>query len=444
MQKPGWLPLLGLLTLLWVAAGAQAQEITIAPGAPIVVGVMTASYEGTATFGVASEHGVILAHEERASLRIGDAVFAIALDHYDTACDDATAAAAATNLVQEDRAVGVIGPNCSNPCLAVAPLFDEASFTSLSPSCSGPSLTEHGFRSFLRLANPNDRIAAPAIRYVKQATGIERLAILRQGDDPYYSGLGDAAAAEFAALGGEIVVDRTLSDDLDPALFLAEAQNAEADAIFCACHYDPATTLLELMAEQPLVFIGESHDWAAPLVARLGSAADGVYFSSDYPLVFPATRELAARYAEKFGARPLSPYFATGYDAYQLLLDAVAQVAALDDDGALHIDRAALNEALRSTRDVAGVSGQISCGENGECLTMPTAVLQIRDGKRFLLSVDIPEDLLYLLPDYGNLSCGNIRDEHQDGDFTSEHPAYTENRDRDQDGLACELDHGWE
>ena len=440
---------LGLLTLaffsmLVATPGTYAQELVIAPSEPITVGVLTALLGGESDFGIASERGILLAHEERPSLRFGDALFPIELDRYDSACNDQEATSAASNLVREDRAVAVIGPNCSSACRAAAPLFDAASFTSLSPSCSGPSLTEQGFTSLHRLTNPNDRIAANSIRYLITASGAQRLAILQHADDPYYSGLARAAAAEFTALGGEIVLDLALSDAWEPAAVLSETAAAGADAIYCACNAEWARALLSLpeAPHQQLPFLGESHFWANYLVAELGALADGVYFSSDYPYALPATRELAARYKGRFGAAPHSPYFATAYDAYQLLLDALLAVGTLDDARALHIDRAALNAEIRSTSDYAGVTGTIHCDASGECLTMPTAVLQIREGNYFLLDVTLPENAPDL-PDYHEdgryLNCSEIREQFGDGDFWEEHPAYTKKRDRDNDGLACEL-----
>ena len=69
------------------------------------------------------------------------------------------------------------------------------------------------------------------------------------------------------------------------------------------------------------------------------------------PLRINAAAELAARYEEHFGAAPHSPYFANAYDAYQLLLDAVLAAGELDEDRTLHIDRTALNAAIRGTSD---------------------------------------------------------------------------------------------
>ena len=354
---------------------------------------MTAQRGAETGIGIASERGILLAQGEQPRLRFGDVEFAIELEHHDSACSDVEGAAVATQLVAEGRAAAVIGPNCSSACLAAAPIFDEAGFTSLTPSCSGPSLTTHGFSSLLRLTNPNDRIARDAIRYLAGATGIQRLAILQSGDDPYYEGLAQTTAAEFRALGGEIALHLNLSDSWEAAPVLEAVAAADADAIYCACNPDWALALLSSpeAPHQQRPFLGESHYWANYLVAELGAAVAGVYFSSDYPYAWPAAQDLAARYEERFGVAPHSPYFTTSYDAYHILLDAIQAVGTLDAAGHLRIDRAALNAAIRGTSDYAGVSGPIDCDENGECLTMPTAVLQIQDGAYTLLDLSLPE-----------------------------------------------------
>ena len=40
---------------------------------------------------------------------------------------------------------------------------------------------------------------------------------------------------------------------------------------------------------------------------------------------------------------------------------------------------------------------------------------------------------------YPGLNCGQIREQYGDGNFTRDHPAYSNRRDRNNDGVACEL-----
>ena len=68
------------------------------------------------------------------------------------------------------------------------------------------------------------------------------------------------------------------------------------------------------------------------------------------------------------GGLPTAPYWAHGYDATTLLLSVIEQVSVVDA-GTLHIDRAALRDALNRTADFQGILGTIACDEFGDCGT---------------------------------------------------------------------------
>ena len=68
------------------------------------------------------------------------------------------------------------------------------------------------------------------------------------------------------------------------------------------------------------------------------------------------------------GRPPASPYWAHGYDAATLLLSAIKQVA-VDDGDTLHIDRAALRDALDGTAGFQGILGTLTCDDFGDCGT---------------------------------------------------------------------------
>jgi ABC-type branched-subunit amino acid transport system substrate-binding protein len=44
----------------------------------------------------------------------------------------------------------VVGHMCSSSCVAGAPIYDAAGYTTISPSCTAPDLTFRGFTSFNR------------------------------------------------------------------------------------------------------------------------------------------------------------------------------------------------------------------------------------------------------------------------------------------------------
>ncbi len=335
--------------------------------------------------GHVSERGILLAGEDRPTLTIDGQEFVIELLDGDSACDAESAAAVAESFVADDRAVAVIGPNCSSACLAAAPIFDEAGFTSLSPSCTAPTLTEQGFTSFHRLVSTDALTAERAARFLYKELGGRRLALLYTIDEnpTFYEGQAEVVAADFAALGGEIVGEIAVTAETDYAALMSEIEAAAPDQLFCACEPEAASALLTALAESDLSTIpllGAELNWADQLLDLIGADAEGVYVISGKSEPSEASAALAARYEERFGDAPHSPYYSNAYDAYQLLLDAVLAIAVLEENGDLRIDRAALQAEIRNTSDYVGVTGTIRCDETGECLRSPTSVFQIQDG----------------------------------------------------------------
>ena len=141
-----------------------------------------------------------------------------------------------------------------------------------------------------------------------------------------------------------------LRPETDYETLVTEIEGTAPDQLFCACEPEAASALLAALAESDLSTIpllGAELNWADQLLDLAGAAADGIYVISGAAEPSEASSALADRYEERFGAAPHSPYFATAYDAYQLLLDALLAVGTLDDARALRIDRTALNAEIR-------------------------------------------------------------------------------------------------
>ena len=82
---------------------------------------------------------------------------------------------------------------------------------------------------------------------------------------------------------------------------------------------------------------------------------------------------LLEAYQAEFGEPPPGPYWAHSYDAAVMLLSAI-ESAAVERDGSLWIDRAAVRDALDAA-DFEGVTGRVSCDEFGDCGVGTIAVI---------------------------------------------------------------------
>ena len=117
---------------------------------------------------------------------------------------------------------------------------------------------------------------------------------------------------------------------------------------------------------------------AAMLVPQfLGSPqSEGIYIvgpeSSRDSSVNAATGKDAATvlaaFQATYGESPTSPYWAYAYDAATLLLTAI-ESAAVAKGGTLHLDRAALREAMGTMTGFQGITGVLSCDPFGDCGT---------------------------------------------------------------------------
>jgi branched-chain amino acid transport system substrate-binding protein len=91
-----------------------------------------------------------------------------------------------------------------------------------------------------------------------------------------------------------------------------------------------------------------------------------------------AVEELAQKYEAKYAEPPPSHTYTFAYDATNLLLKAIEQVAVADEDGTLHIGRQALRDALYAST-LEGVVGTLDCDQFGDCNAPAFNIVQLDD-----------------------------------------------------------------
>jgi branched-chain amino acid transport system substrate-binding protein len=267
----------------------------------------------------------------------------------------------------------------------------------IASSTSAPSLTsvagEQGtdwqvgyFRTMA-----NDALLGEVVaNFALQELGLSRAAVIDDGD-AYTKALTAAFAQAFEEQGGEVVLSTTVNKgDEDMVPVLTAVANSNAEILFFPIFQPEGDYIVQQIKEvselEDIVLIGGAVLIADTFIENIGEDGMGMYFVSVAPAAGEAVEELARKYEASFDEEPPSHTYTFAYDATNLLLNAIEQVAIRGDDGALHIGRQALRDALYSAT-LAGTVGTLVCDQWGDCSVPRFNIVQLDD------SVDNVEDL---------------------------------------------------
>ena len=341
------------------------------------------SLTGASSLGTALRNGIELAVRDFGDIR----GYAIDLgESMDSRCSPEGGSTGAEQIIADPQVLGIIGTSCSAAAVAASPVISEAGLVMIAPSNTSPLLTSdlagnanpNYHPGYFRVSN-NDLYQAQAVAdFAYGELGLRRMAAIHDGD-PYTTALVSAFGDAFSALGGEIAATAGIDKgDEDMTEVLAEFAAAGPDGLFFPLFRAEGSHF----AEQARAFDGLEDATliagAAILVSEFLATpqSEDTYFAgpeSNYGAnVNSATGknadEALAAYLATYGESPTSPYWAFAYDATTLLLHAIESVA-VEENGKLHIDRAALREAVGATADFQGLIGALACDAFGDCGT---------------------------------------------------------------------------
>ena len=356
--------------------------VEVEPGEAIQIRSLNAITGDVAFFGLPIERSVVLAIADYGQVHGFDVDMGTGLDDL---CSNDGGQAAAQIIVADEDVVGVIGTSCSGAATAAAPLITDAGMVLISGGNTSPALTSdlagtagpNYSYGYYRTAH-NDLFQGRVMaEFVYGELGITTAAAIHDGD-PYTQGLAKAFTDAFAALGGDVTGFSAVNkEDTDMVPVLTEIAAGSPGALFFPI-FQPAG---DFIAEQAP---GVSGLEDTELLAADGllntsylalSQTEGMYFSG------PDTRfgenvnastgktanDFLAAYESDYGEAPAAPFWAHGYDATTMLLDAVAAASHISDDGSLIIDRQGVRQYLDNVRNYQGLIGVISCDDFGDC-----------------------------------------------------------------------------
>ena len=377
--------------LLLVACGGESLECTdeigcveIAPDEPIKLASSLVISGPNTDLGTDSQWGVELALDFREEV-LGHS---LELQAEDDGCSAEGGQTSATKIVSDPQIVAMIGTSCSGAGVPAAKIISDAGYAMVSPSNTAPSLTdpEQAWQpGYYRTAH-NDEIQGRAMaEFAINELGLTKAAAIHDGD-PYTEGLASVFASAFEEFGGEIVAFEAEAADatnVEPLLTTIAAGGPEF--IYFPV-FNPLGPLLTNTAKtipglEGVVLAGADGLISPTFLENTVGTSDGMFVSGPN-LAFEGgffNDEFLPAYIEKYGTEPISAFHAHAFDATNMVFDAIEEVAQQSSDGTLLIGRQALRDALSATSGMEGITGSITCDENGDCADPNITVSEIQN-----------------------------------------------------------------
>jgi branched-chain amino acid transport system substrate-binding protein len=356
--------------------------VEIPEGEPLNIGFWGVISGADAALGVDSQRGLEIAIDDRGGELLGHE---IQLTVQDAQCTPEGGATAAQALAADTTIVGLVGSICSDETVGGIQTITEAGLTTISPSNTRPALTaedrDETFAGYLRTAHNDEVQGKVAAEYAFNELQVTTAATIHDGS-AYAEALQQVFADEFTALGGEITsqeaVDRGQTD-MSTVLNNIAADSPELlyFPIFTAEGGFVAAQSRDIGGLEETILMGSDGLFSADFVEAAGPNAEGMFLSSpDFGAFGEEYQGFLDKYQEAYGEAPIQIFHAHAYDAANILMNAIEEVA-VEVEGTLYVPKGALRDAIYATENHEGIIGTLSCSEVGDCSAPVIAIYEI-------------------------------------------------------------------
>jgi branched-chain amino acid transport system substrate-binding protein len=317
-----------------------------------------------------------LALDELNASRPGDK--RISIIYEDSRSEARSAVSALQKLISSDHAQVVIGDIASSSVLAMAPIAENERLVLLSPGASSPEISDAGkyiFRNW-----QSDALEGKIDASFAFATRNWRHVATLYVSNAYGSGLNKEFAKAFASLGGTVIAEESFNQGaVDLRGQITRLRTKRIDALYLAGYPPEMAVALKQMKElglsAPVLSVQAFDD--PEIIARAGSAAEGVTFSVPKPpdATNATVSQFRIRYRSRYDVDP-GVCSDTGYDAVRIIAWAF-------DQGAFTGEK--IMQALRQLKDFPGAAGATTFDSHGD-VARPFEFKTIKSGASVLVS----------------------------------------------------------
>ena len=310
---------------------------------------------------------------------------------YDTRGDSAEAVNAVRRLVSQDGVIGVVGPNTSGQAIPIASVLEEFSVPGIATVATNPRVTvaEDGtLREFsFRVCFVDAYQGAVAAGYSFNVLGARTAAVLYDVGSDYSLGITEVFEESFTALGGEIVALEAFNPgDVDFRPQLTSIGNLNPDIIFMPYTFREVALSAQQARELGITstFIGTDTWPSMQLLEMAAEFVEGSYFINHLDLNDPRVAGLRNKYIERHGGREPEINAFLGWDAMQMLVEAIERAGSFDT--------VAIRDELRNT-DFEGYTGHIVISsEDHNPVGKQAAIIRITNGEFIFQQTYSPYD----------------------------------------------------
>ncbi len=290
----------------------------------------------------------------------------VTLEEYDSQGDPEKATPLATQVVQDEKVIGLVGPSFSGETEATGPTFAEAGLVTVSPSATNPDLSTNGWDTFHRVLG-NDATQAPAAaQYLSGTVGSTKVFVIDDASE-YGKGLADGVAE---ALGGSVIDRDTVQQkQTDFSATVTKVKASGADSVFYGGYYAEAGLMAKQLRSGGFegAFVSGDGSLDPGFVEAAGAkSAEGAALTCPCA---PNPAEFSAAYEALNGSAP-GTYSAEAYDAASILLQGIA-------DGTS--DRAGMLTWVNGF-DAPGITKQLKFDEGGEVAEVTVYAYLVKGG----------------------------------------------------------------
>ena len=378
-----------IATLLASCAGSTQS----ATNTPIKIGVLYNVTGSQASLDAPSYNGAMLAAKE---INAAGGVLGrqIQIVFYDGKSDATVIGNAATQLVETDKVVAMMGFSDSDMTLAAAPIAAKAGIVFVTSGATSPKLPDQ-VPNYLFLACFGDNVqAAAGAEYAYNTLNYKTVYLLTDQGMEYTKLLSKYFKERYTELGGQAILEdsyQTGDKDFSAQITRLKGNSTQPDFLYIAAGPDDIGTIVKQFRDSGIdkaIMGGDGYD--TPLLVQIpGKGATNVYFTThslmDPNLGTDPIKKFISAYTAEYGNPPENAFAALGYDTMKLIADAISRAKSTDSK--------AIRDALAATKDFPGITGKLTYLPGSGVPQKGVTIILVKDQKLTLGAEVVPEKI---------------------------------------------------